>query len=365
MKIALSTLTCLVGGLCATATALAQGRPEPPPAPAAGAPAPPPGPAPAPPPGPATAPPPGPGQPPPVLPGVPPSPGQPQLHGQPPPYGQPQQPYAQPQPYGPPPGAVWPPPGYAASQQELPPASAPAAEEPAEGVTGTGLPLDERGGFLLDASAMKGTSYAAIASTALTLAARVPVSERTFLDARLPLAYGVAGNPTVGVHHVSRLGQSTWLSAGGAFGVPLAPSTDRTFSALAAARSYWDIHEFFPDVVPVIGRLGLEAHADAFIVRCEFEPMVLLDSDDGTQFVVQQAAEVQLGHRLGGGVRLQGVWLASFEDDVFQATLEPFLALEQERLFLRAGLLLPLDEDLGPPFEDHWGFRLATGFRIE
>jgi hypothetical protein len=76
--------------------------------------------------------------------------------------------------------------------------------------------------------------------------------------------------------------------------------------------------------------------------------------------------EFQLGHEIGAGVRLQGVWLATTDaDDNYQLAFEPFFVIEKELLFLRFGMLLPLTEPLGAPFDPAWGIRAATGIHVD
>jgi hypothetical protein len=143
-----------------------------------------------------------------------------------------------------------------------------------------------------------------------------------------------------------------------------------------AGRAYWDLHEFFPDILPLGGQFGVEWHTGGFILRGDFDltgyaPIARNDDADAT---FQHAIELQFGHRIGGGLRLQGIWMPTFEDlDVshslegtfYQAALEPFFVFEHRLMYLRLGIMMPLDEPLGPPFAEAWGFRLGTGIRIE
>jgi hypothetical protein len=39
--------------------------------------------------------------------------------------------------------------------------------------------------------------------------------------------------------------------------------------------------------------------------------------------------------------------------------------MEKELLFLRFGMLLPLTDPLGGPFDPDWGIRAATGIRVD
>jgi hypothetical protein len=86
---------------------------------------------------------------------------------------------------------------------------------------------------------------------------------------------------------------------------------------------------------------------------------------DGTGGILfQHGTDIQVGHTLGAGLRFQGVAQSAF-DDAYQVALEPFFVIERELAFLRLGIMMPLDEYLGPPFMRAWGLRLATGIRLE
>jgi hypothetical protein len=39
--------------------------------------------------------------------------------------------------------------------------------------------------------------------------------------------------------------------------------------------------------------------------------------------------------------------------------------MERNLAFLRTGLLLPVDEELGPPLDHTWGFHLTMGVRVD
>lgn len=226
-----------------------------------------------------------------------------------------------------------------------------------------GLPLSERGGLILDAAALKSEND--VPFTVLDIIARVPVGERTFFDARQPLGLGVAGNTMIGMHYISSPTDSLWLTIGFSFGFPLAP---RNIDELIIARAGWDAHEWLPQYVPLKTDLGLEWHNGEIALRAELDPSlsISIEEDDDPQFFLQHAFELQYGHAVGGGIRLQGVWLASLEgDENYQMAMEPFFTVEHKLLFARAALVLPLTEGLGPPFEEYWGVKLATGIRLD
>lgn len=235
-------------------------------------------------------------------------------------------------------------------------------------MTAKGLPLGLRGGLKLEVSRLTaGDDEFSLGS--LDIVGQIPLADRTFLDARLPLVAGSLGNPMLGAHHVARPGQSFWISVGGAFGFPLIQRRDDLLAVGQLSQAYWNAHEFAPETVPILADVAIEAHAQPAILRAEIEPVVFVstrDRGDPVELSLQHALELQFGHEIGGGLRLQGAWLATSDArDVYQAALEPFFLVEQELLFFRFGLLLPLDEVLGPPFEESWGVRAATGIRLD
>jgi hypothetical protein len=225
----------------------------------------------------------------------------------------------------------------------------------------------------------------------MDLTASVPVASKTFVGVRLPLGLTIAenrlsdrtlavlGNIPVGVHHVIRYPYGIFITYGLELAVPTLSGQANgpdNYEAPAAARAYWDLHELFPDILPVGIEAAGEWHSGFVALRAEFKFLEFfpMAGNDTVDMVLQHAIEVQFGHRVGGGLRLQGVWLPTFseldvahslEGDLYQAALEPFFAFEHRSMFMRLGILMPLDEPLGPPFAEAWGFRFATGLRIE
>jgi hypothetical protein len=252
-------------------------------------------------------------------------------------------------------------------------------------VSGAGLPLGKRGAIGLDTSSFTGGN-GDISSIAIALAASMPLARVTFLDARVPLGLtmdrqtdAVLGNITMGAHHVFRPGKRVWITLGGAVGLAtLSADTHdhHSYEAPGAARAYWNLHEYFPDVLPIQARAGLDWHLGPVLLRAEVEPAVYvgINTNDESEFAVQEAIEIQIGHALGGGVRVQGAAFPTFDNldlrheterDLFQLAIEPFVVLERRVAFLRMGLLLPIDAELGPPLERSWGFRFSGGVRVE
>jgi len=281
----------------------------------------------------------------------------------------------------PPPTAPWTPPPPIA-----PPWSPPRRHPD---LSSSGLPLAQRGrvGFdvasYLDTAGERGT-------TALELVASLPLTARAFVDVVAPLGFGsLAANPSLGARYVQPIARGLFVSFGGAVALPLLDDESTAnlelykvivYDERAVPSGYWNYRLYALSAFPVTGTVGLEAHRGLFELRLQAEPTWLFglgdEPDPGypradpsrrahrDQGLLPHALEAQVGHRVAGGVRLQGVVIGWGEDN-YQAAVEPFFALERELFMLRLGLLLPLDAPLAPAFEDSWGFRFSTGIRLE
>jgi hypothetical protein len=251
------------------------------------------------------------------------------------------------------------------------------------------LPLGRRGAIALDTASMTLASGQASAISVDVVTA-MPVAKTTFLDVRLPLGWSthkqtsaVVGNPLLGAHHLIRQ-RSVWWILGGGFGLPLLSSRSQDndgYGLLAVPRALWNLHDVSADILPLELDAGIEAHFGIAILRFDLDPVFHfpIGRNDQVEFALQHALELQLGHAIGGGLRVQGVALPTFDDtgtksitrgDLYQLAIEPFLAIERRVGFLRAGVMLPLDSFLGPPLVSDndgggWGLRLAMGLRIE
>jgi hypothetical protein len=252
------------------------------------------------------------------------------------------------------------------------------------------LPLGRRGAVALDTAS---TTHASgdLSAISIDLVTNMPVAKTTFFDVRLPFGWGtnrrssdaVVGNIMVGAHHVFRQ-RSVWWILGGGLGVPLLSGRSQDepgYESLAVPRALWNLHEVSADVLPIDLSGGVEAHFGDVLLRFELEPVFYapIGRNDEPEFAIQHAGELQFGHAIGGGLRVQGVALPTFEHtrmasiterDLYQLAMEPFFVIERRLGFLRLGLMLPLDSFLGPPFAASgggggWGLRLSTGIRIE
>jgi hypothetical protein len=293
----------------------------------------------------------------------------------------------------PPPSAPWMPP--AAPAPWTPPPRDP-------DLSPSGLPLGQRGRIGFDTASYLDTA-GEHGVTSFELLATLPLFRDTFVDLVAPFSgLGTAGNPTVGGHHLVRLGRGVLLSWGGTLGVPLLREAEisevkqvlvqgtsevytvrtGTNGRRAIPSGYWNIHYYYHDALPLTARLGFELQRGAFHLRLQAEPTWLIALGDPpepspnpylaaleppppeNEGTFQHAVELQLGHRVAGGVRLQGVVLG-WGENKYQAAVEPFFAVEHDLAMLRLGLLLPLDEPLAPAFEDSWGLRISMGMRLE
>jgi len=239
-----------------------------------------------------------------------------------------------------------------------------------------------------------GGSTSGVSVGAIDLVARVPILPRTFLDADVPVGFtansggsaGVVGNVMVGAHHVFRPTDRLWFNLGGAFGFPLLKLAN--VESLAVAKGFWDLEQFGDQLVPFAVRAGMEAHAGVFEFRVEVDPVFgisiigpqqftgISGADGHDLFALLHAVEIQAGHEIGGGLRYQGVLIATDNagfgtasgspgTNHYQGVFEPFFRVYHGPIFFRLGLFLPVDTPLGAAFNKSWGVRLATGFSFD
>ncbi|WP_441290479.1 hypothetical protein ACSRUE_07895 [Sorangium sp. KYC3313] len=248
------------------------------------------------------------------------------------------------------------------------------------------VPRSQRGAIGLETSSFTGGD-SAVSGLSVALFARMPFAQHTFLDVRLPFGLAIAertdavlGNVTLGAHHVAHVGRTLWLTVGGDVGLAtLSGQTHHhaSYEPVSASRAYWDLHEYFPSILPIHARLGAEAHVGSLVIgRFQLEPVLYIPLGRNKEYevAIQHAAELQIGHGIGGGVRVQGMALPTFDNvsirhavarNLYVLAIEPFLAIERNLAFLRTGLLLPFDEELGPPLDHTWGFHFTAGVRVD
>jgi len=250
------------------------------------------------------------------------------------------------------------------------------------GVSRDGVPLTMRGQIGIDGGFFSAGDEDA-AGASIDIVGGIPLTRHTFLDLRIPLAFGSStfsvGNIDAGAHHVFSPADGLWLSLGGGLGLPTLNEDTSSRSAYeigTVTSAHWYFSEFWPNSVPIRASFGLEGHlGDIVTLRFFTNLVVMIGYEDNGQheLAIPHAVEVQFGHELGGGLRVQGVALptlddagqsTSFDGDLYQLALEPFFSYEGDLAFARAGIMMPLDGQLGPPFVQSWGFRLGTGVRL-
>jgi hypothetical protein len=260
------------------------------------------------------------------------------------------------------------------------------------GVTVNGLPFYERGAVLVEAAGMveaepQNASFSSNNTTPIAsvdVVARIPVQPTTFVDLDLPIGFGALGNPMFGMHHVFRPTDAFWITFGGAFGFPVVQNP--SFTTFAEANGLWDAERFLDHAVPCSMRFALEGHSGIAELRAELDPVWAVSFADSPDhfFAFQHAVEIQLGHTVGGGLRYQGVATATtnpgissfgttfnaggvgeLNTDHYQGMFEPFFKLYHDPIFMRLGLMLPVDAPLGPPFKQGWGVRGTLGWSLD
>lgn len=170
------------------------------------------------------------------------------------------------------------------------------------------------------------------------------------------------GNPTLGVHYAASDARSRLTRfLGVRVGLPLATAgnADSDFAGQfgSTASAYYDPYRFSVEHMPFIGLLGLELHPIAALwLRLPVEPMLLVPT--AKQFAlrlgVQSRFEIEgRGQNgAGGGLALQAVVGNLFPpgrtNDRAQLAVEPYFAFDNGTVIVRAGVLVAIDDPLGP-----------------
>jgi hypothetical protein len=183
------------------------------------------------------------------------------------------------------------------------------------------------------------------------------------------------GNPTVGAHYAaSTAGEKMTWFAGLRVGLPLAQlgglESDRANDLASAANAHGDFYRWVPELLPLVGRIGFEAQPrPGFWLRLPVDLMMLVPTTGRRELkggmVTRFEMEGQSKGGVGGGGALQFVISNGFRtrrDDLAQIAIEPYFVFDNDRVFVRFGLILAVDEPLGPAFFD--GGVLATDLRI-
>jgi hypothetical protein len=219
------------------------------------------------------------------------------------------------------------------------------------------------------------------------LTAQIGVTPRLFIDVDIPWAYasipgnpdrGIFGNPLVGLHFADSISRRASFYVGGALGIPVHPSADPNYpfdttygtaSSVASIRAYAGLARFAPTRFPMIFRGGFEIISAPLFVRIDLAQSILiaLERTVNTDVLFDVGTEFGLRARFGllGGLRLQGNFVLTDARDHAQLALEPFIGYESDGpgIFVRAGLLVALDERLGFGFDSgkHRTARFSIG----
>ena len=201
-----------------------------------------------------------------------------------------------------------------------------------------------------------------------TLAAQVRVARTIFLELELPFAFArqitasgagsgaAVGSVVAGMHFGRRVTRTVSWYVGALLAAPtMLASTRRSGAApdvgLMArdARARLDGHRFTIEEGAVRFRIGFESQPVPFVfVRMSFAHAIGIPLLSQT---IEQVNELEARARfgLGSGIRLQEVFTL-LEEDKAHTAIEPFVGYTAPRvgLYARAGLLVALDEKLGP-----------------
>jgi hypothetical protein len=201
------------------------------------------------------------------------------------------------------------------------------------------------------------------------LGTQLRIARKAYLDFDMPFAFtrqvtrtgsgdgATIGSVVLGFHYSGTpTSQASW-HIGGLVAIPtmLADpegASDEVAEHALDARARIDGHRFRVQNGATRFRVGFEAapHPRLFL-RMSFAHVVGIPiPSQVVEHVTELEARAPFG--LGSGLRVQEVF-SLFEQDPVQAALEPFVAFvaAKEGLVARLGMLVALDEELGPPSE--------------
>jgi len=221
------------------------------------------------------------------------------------------------------------------------------------------------------------TTYGAdVNSVSFTPALQLELSPNLYLDVELPFAYGsreadnvgpffidrwsagTFGNATVGIHATGWVNPGFAYHLGAGLAIPTMLASDPKYEAryagalAVAGRGGLDAHRFFSEHLGVRGGGGVEIElTELLLLRSSLYVASYVPFHDDFELYADQVNELEarLPSGIGGGLRLQEVLMVT-ERDNLQTALEPFVSYEpgKKQLFGRVGLMLPLDEGIGP-----------------
>ncbi|MEM9696949.1 MAG: hypothetical protein AAGA56_30715 [Myxococcota bacterium] len=211
---------------------------------------------------------------------------------------------------------------------------------------------------------------------------QIGVTDHVFIDGEFPLAFTdfssdffdesdtVLGNFGVGAHYADEEndildGLGWWAGGMLVFPTMLAdfddPGFDRGINVGRAAtiRGFAQAHRFAPETIAIRGEGGVELRFVDRILRYRglAAPVVYANYDGGdAEFFLEQINDfdARANFGLGGGVRVQNVFTWT-QEDLIQGAAGPYLLYETPSLpggFARLGVLIAIDEDLGPGTDD-------------
>jgi len=195
-------------------------------------------------------------------------------------------------------------------------------------------------------------------------------------------------NVPVGAHYAKTAIKDTlafW--AGGRIGIPVladpSPEVVGASALMVTTTALYGPDLFIPRYLPIrLGggvEAGFKAGPGAVLVRGELLPHLWIPLFDNSEaeFLIETAAEGEWRHTsgLGGGLRLQGVFLATgsvlaptANSTDAQLAMEPFVGFFPESLpvYARLGVLFALDEPLGVAAgrDVLTTFRLFVGWKL-
>lgn len=242
------------------------------------------------------------------------------------------------------------------------------------------------------------SSSKSLTSVGMTAVAQIELFRNLLIDAELPMSFAAGdavadastfalGNIGLGSHWALNFDDQFALKLGGTISIPtmlLNPGADDlgrvvASGGAAAARGFADFHRFAYGNVGVRFGGDLEAYLTPnVILRTSLYPAIYAPvretgtgfvasfNDDGAQFFVDQVNELEyrLDAGLGFGLRFQEVFTLTKTDKI-QTAVEPFVGYEPSGagITARLGAFMPLDNDLGPFWEEGRVFaaRAAVG----
>ncbi|MEZ4268721.1 MAG: hypothetical protein R3F39_20380 [Myxococcota bacterium] len=149
-------------------------------------------------------------------------------------------------------------------------------------------------------------------------------------------------------------------------------------AALAGAlqlRALRDSWLWYPDTLTVVvsGGAASAATQGGFEASISGDAAVLIATKTADRDKAELAIQLVgtgayvMSRAFRAGVDLVAVWSPTEgDDDNFQLSVEPFVRVGFGAVSARVGLTLPIDEPLGPPFDEKagWGLRFGVGFAL-